>query len=172
MRPHSILTLSICTIFSCSGWTAEVVYKGSDTISSAPFYSGIKEKTDTSALQQRKRQQNGNPYTLRNRLPIRSELLKPGEPRIVEQEHQQPVFVIGGDKLSRDWFTKEAPQLARIRAVGVVIALESESEWSQIQRVARHYGLIVHTVNGDAIAEAYQIDTYPTVVVGEGVLDE
>ncbi|MEM8500675.1 MAG: integrating conjugative element protein [Pseudomonadota bacterium] len=173
-RSRASWVLMLVWLVSVSGYAAaaEVVYKGSDTISTVPFYSAIRQKTESSVLGKKPLLPDGNPHLLRNRIPIRSSTLRPGQPRIVEQEHQQPVFIMGGDLQSLEWFEREAAHLGRLGAVGVVIALESEGEWSRIQRIARQHRLIVHTVDGDAIAEAYRIDTYPTLIVGEGALGQ
>ena len=171
-RSNGLIVLTIAPLLTLAdsddALAAEVVYKSNNTISTAPYYSAIKRKTRTSALSTPPVTAD-NPHHLANRIPIRSTTLRPGEPRVVEQAHQQPVFVMGGDVASREWFEREAAQLARMGAVGVVIALETQKEWAHIHRIARRHRLIVHAVEGDAIADAYQIDTYPTLIIGERI---
>lgn len=156
--------LLVLTSHSVTTSGAEVVYHGAESISTAPFYLNIKRKTDTNSTVSRSQKKRAG-YSLEDRLPIRSGALSVGPPRIVEQEHQRPVFIVGGDKRSLQWFAEKAPELAQLRATGIVVALESTKEWSDLQAIARRHRLVIHSVNGDAIAEAYKISSYPTVIM-------
>jgi integrating conjugative element protein (TIGR03765 family) len=151
--------------------SAEVVYKGRETISTQPFYSSIKQKTAQSSLRP-KRHAGANPLKLQNRLPVKSTLLSPGEPRIVAQPQQLPVFIVSGDQQSYEWVKAEIETLKRIGAQGIVVAVDSMNDWRRIQQFAASQKVPINVVNGDAIAKAYNIHTYPTLILDRGMLGQ
>jgi integrating conjugative element protein (TIGR03765 family) len=168
---------AIAFLMGFSAWVAlsanaaEVVYKGRETISTQPFYSSIKQKTAQSSLRA-KRHAGANPLKLQNRLPIKSSLLSPGEPHIVDQPQQLPVFIVSGDQQSFEWVQAEIETLKRIGAQGIVVEVDSMKDWRRIQQFAASQKVPINVVNGDAIAKAYNIHTYPTLILDRGMLGQ
>lgn len=161
----------LCAATAVHSNAAEVVYKGKETISTQPFYSSIKQKT-TQSSQGSKQHHGSNPHKLKHRLPVVSTVLAPGEPRIIDQPQQLPVFIIAGDNASIKWLQQEIDTLKRIGAQGVVVALGNMAQWRQLQQIAGSRQVPINVVNGDAIAKAYNIQTYPTLILDRGMLDQ
>lgn len=168
---------AIVLLVSISAWAvlsvsaAELVYKGRETISTQPFYRSITQKTPQGHVRV-KRHTGPNPLTLENRLPIKSTLLSRGVPRIVDQSQQLPIFIISGDKHSFAWVQAEIETLKRIGAQGVVVALDTMADWRRIQQFASAQRVPINVVNGDAIAKAYNIQTYPTLILDRRMLGQ
>lgn len=169
MKPFLLIMLSLFMLINPRSVVAnEVVFKGRETISTQPFYSGIKNKKTQRSVTVHRQTTGRDLHTGASRLPIRSTSMSLAAPRIVDQQHQLPIFVMAGDRQSQNWLTREATTLRKIGAQGVVVALETQQEWQQIQRIATLNGLVVHVVNGDAIAKAYKVNTYPTLILDRG----
>jgi hypothetical protein len=53
-----------------------------------------------------------------------------------------------------------------------VVAVDSMNDWRRIQQFAASQKVPINVVNGDAIAKAYNIHTYPTLILDRGMLGQ
>ncbi len=104
---------------------------------------------------------------LEGRLPIEPTRLTQAEPSVIDVEQLvTPVFIMGSDAQSIDWLQKNGETFRTLGAVGIVAELRDMATWRDIQTLGQRYGLRLHVLNGDAIAEAFNIEHYPVLIQG------
>jgi len=109
---------------------------------------------------------------LKNMLPIRTPEMSPGRLR---QSHLKrdyaamsfPVFVIGNDGLSRQWLADNAQYLKKHKAIGLLIQLDTMTEYDEIKRLGD--GLPIIPTYGAQMGQQLQLDRYPFYVDQTGV---
>ncbi len=141
-----------------------VVYESQSTVSAWPYYKRLERGS-----------QFNNPIDvpehagikpMAEQLPLIPSQLKVGKPDMKIQEGQViPLFIMGMDTVSLNWFTKAAEGLAEIGARGVVVQADKQHEWQSLQGQANAMGIDLMLLAGDSLAQGYQIDTYPVVIV-------
>lgn len=106
--------------------------------------------------------------------PIRTPTLKVGvlrQPRTFP-DHQwltQPVFIVGGDEVSRRWLLQHRPALLRIRAAGIVVQASTREVYSALQREAEGLSLAPAQVPWLASRlNALGAAVYPIVIMADG----
>ena len=177
MRPKLILSVSLLACVPGVA-TAEsavprlkptVVFEGRSTISAHPYFRRIENRKETSA-QITVPSDATTAITMEDRLPIAPTLLQVGTPEIkVIDGLVTPLFVMGMDDLSLTWFRDAAPGLANIGARGIVIEAASKSAWLDLKASAAAAGIDLLLMEGDSLAQGYNISTYPMVFVSPEV---
>lgn len=108
------------------------------------------------------------PYREAQMLPVRSERLRPGRivPKPIRTPGQQPMFLIGNDNLSRTWLKDQLPTLRRLRAVGIVVEVDSISALNELRRLAP--SLVLIPASGDELAQRLGLQHYPILITSTG----
>lgn len=141
-----------------------VVYEGHSTVTAQTYYQRLESRSTSN--------ESGNAppvagiIALEQQLPITPKLLRVGKPAMRVQEGQViPLFIMGMDQVSLDWFSRSANGLAQIGARGVVVQASRLGDWRALHKQAQNLGIDLMLLAGDSLAEGYQIDTYPVVIV-------
>jgi integrating conjugative element protein (TIGR03765 family) len=103
-------------------------------------------------------------------LPVRSELLAAGP-----VEHHatklsgltQPMFLVGDDERSRQWLQQRLPELRRLKAVGLVVQVQSIDRLHALRRLAP--GVMLSPVSGDDLARRLGLRRYPVLLTPTGI---
>jgi len=82
-----------------------------------------------------------------------------------------PVFVMGLDRASLEWFERSAASLVKLGAQGVVVQAAHQDQWQAFKEEARAKGITVRIIRDSAIAEGYGVSTYPIVLADPVVID-
>ncbi len=168
LQKGAVIGLALLIMHNASsvyGESSEVIYQGQNTVSTQPYYSALKQKKQPKNQEGPARLRTGQALTLEGRLPIESKRLTPAEPSVVDVERLvTPVFVMGSDVQSIHWLQQNGEVLAALGAMGIVAELRDMSAWREIQALGEHYGLRLNVLNGDAIAEAFNIEHYPVLI--------
>ena len=109
-------------------------------------------------------------YSEADMLPVRSELLAPGpvERRAAELSGlTQPMFLVGDDERSRQWLQQRLPELRRLKAVGVVVRVQSIERLHALRRLAP--GVTLSPVSGDDLARRLGLRHYPALLTPTGI---
>ncbi|MGH8471354.1 MAG: PFL_4695 family integrating conjugative element protein [Gammaproteobacteria bacterium] len=107
-------------------------------------------------------------YSLKPHLPIRSPSLTP-EPfkaRQLSTRFLQPLFLVGADKESLQWLEANAERLKHVRAIGILVQAETQTEVTQA--IAAAHGLPLIPASGEAFAETLGIRHHPVLITREG----
>ncbi len=160
-----VVVLLLCNGSTVYGEPGEVIYQGQNTVSTQRYYSALKQKKKLSKRQGAGQLPTGQLSMLEGRLPIEPTRLTRAEPSVMEVEQlMTPVFVMGSDAQSIDWLQTNGETFRALGAVGIVVELRDMATWRAIQSLGQQYGLRLHVLNGDAIAEAFNIDHYPVLI--------
>ncbi len=154
----------------------EVIYVGDNVIPAETFYSAITEiepvdnidavPTATDMLSDLP--VPVTPVSLSTYFPFETNKLSVSNPKKIEIENLfVPIFVMGIDKYSIDWFMSSIEELSKSGAQGVVVQADSYERFVKLQAYARKKGIYLNVSYGDPIAEAYGITTYPTLLVSK-----
>lgn len=142
-----------------------VIYEGRSTIPAQPFYQRIENRRGESA--QTLPPPGAAAIALEDRLPFQPTLLRVGKPDIKEIKGLvTPLFVMGMDDVSLNWFYVAAPGLVGLGARGIVVQAPSKSAWLELKERAGAAGIDLMLMEGDSFARGYRIRTYPMVFVG------
>lgn len=169
MRPSGLLFLcAISTVAPANELVIRgkpiVVYDNNSTITAWPFFKRIEGKS--SAKQALDIPAGAAIKPMTERLPLTPGRLRVGKPAIRMQAGQVvPLFIMGMDPVSLQWFDQAAEELAQMGARGVVVQATIARDWQALQRQAQNRGIDLILLPGDALAEGYRIDTYPMVIV-------
>jgi len=109
-------------------------------------------------------------YSEADMLPVRSELLAPGpvERRAAELSGlTQPMFLVGDDDRSRQWLQQRLPQLRRLKAVGLVVQVQSIARLHALRRLAPDVTL--SPASGDDLARRLGLRHYPALLTATGI---
>lgn len=110
---------------------------------------------------------------LQERLPLKPQQLRVGSPDLRVQEGLvTPLFLMGMDRVSLAWFDRAAQGLSDVGARGVVVEASDTNDWRSLQQHASDLGIPLMLLDGDAMAEGYQVSTYPVVFVSPALARE
>lgn len=142
-----------------------VVFQSSSTVSALPFYSKLKNQDGPGTPLPRVPGEYGV-TPLEQRLPLRSARLRPGPPVVKPiQGLYQPLFIMGMDTASLQWFAEAADEISEIKARGIVVQAESLAAWRQLRDLAATQGIPLMLLEGDSLAQGYAITSYPILLV-------
>lgn len=180
MRP-SISGLFTAVLFLSAGAQANtlvvqqqptVVYTGPRTVSAQPYYNRIKTTGESGPVLESVPAGAGA-LALEERLPLSSTQLVVGRPAIKTVPGlTTPLFVMGMDEISLNWFSRAAQGLADIGARGIVVQVNHLAAWREFQHRARDIGIDLMLLSGDSLAQGYGIHTYPTVLMSPALAGE
>lgn len=78
----------------------------------------------------------------------------------------QPMFVIGDDDYSLQWFEANREILMQYGAVGMLTHVDSRETWEQLQRLVAP--LQLYPLNADMLAQEFGVPGYPIMVTRAG----
>lgn len=102
-------------------------------------------------------------------LPVRSAHLSPGDVprRVIRAPGLTPLFLIGDDARSHAWLQKRQGALRELRAVGLVVNVESMAALTALRRMAPD--LPLSPVSGDDLAQRLGLHHYPVLITPTGI---
>lgn len=108
-------------------------------------------------------------YSESDFLPVHSLRLSPGTvvPRVIQAPALTPMFLIGDDEQSRTWMQQHIATLRSLRAVGVVVQVDSYNALLALRKLAP--GLTLVPMSGDDLAQRLKIAHYPALVTATGI---
>ncbi len=169
MRFSGVLFITIfCAAAQASELTIQrqptVVYESQSTVSAWPYYKRL-ESTSTPSQGVHMPEDTGI-KPMHEQLPLTTNKLRVGKPAIKIQEGLfLPLFIMGMDPVSLNWFEQAADELASLGADGVVVQASNVDNWLSLYEQARDLGIDLILLNGDSLAWGYRIETYPMVIV-------
>ncbi|MFV0277315.1 MAG: integrating conjugative element protein [Parahaliea sp.] len=112
---------------------------------------------------------SAQPFSEADMLPVKSALLSPGrvERRSIQAAGLQPLFLVGDDELSRSWLRQRADTLQALRAVGLVVNIDTADGLARLRDLAP--GLILSPASGDDLAQRLEIRHYPVLITATGI---
>lgn len=78
-----------------------------------------------------------------------------------------PLFLIGTDKQSQAWLSRNKQTLIRIGAVGMIV--NSTSEQSTMDTLKLATGLTVSTASASSLAVRFKLNHYPVLITKTGI---
>jgi integrating conjugative element protein (TIGR03765 family) len=173
--PHSaLLTLSLLLVFApvvlaealLTQKRPTVVYEGRSTIPAQPYYQRLRNQQPASARRLTP-PAGASVQALEDRLPLQPDTLRIGTPALKTVNGLvRPLFIMGMDDVSLNWFQAAAEGLVAIGAKGIVVQATDKIAWLDLKERARATGIDLILLEGDSIAEGYGVDSYPVVFVG------
>lgn len=108
-------------------------------------------------------------YSEEHMLPVRSTSLTPGpvERRPLSATGLPAFFLIGDDARSRTWLKQRLAALIKLKAVGLVINIESKAALDNLRQVAR--GLTLTPVSADDLAQRLNLQHYPVLITASSL---
>lgn len=102
-------------------------------------------------------------------LPVRSESITPAlfNPIPANLPTMQPLFLIGDDKLSRDWLNTRIDYLKQLNAVGYIVNIDNEATLNEL--LALTQGLQVVPTSADDLSQRLGIKHYPALITSTGI---
>ena len=147
-----------------------VVYTGTSTVPAKPYYSRMTTKKERQVQVPAGAFQG---LSLNSRLPLQSTQLMVGRPdMMVVDGLVSPLFVMGMDETSMQWYAKAAAGLASMNARGIIVQANNAADWRRFEQMASDNGTPVMLLDGDSLAEGYQIKTYPMVLVSPALAED
>ena len=108
-------------------------------------------------------------YSEADMLPVHSTTLTPGQ--VQARFHSTPelpaIFLIGDDARSRNWLKKRLQVLQRLRAVGLVVHVDSIAGLEHLRSLAT--GLTLAPVAADDLAERLGVKHYPVLITATAI---
>ncbi len=105
------------------------------------------------------------PASLASVLPISTPELTPGSVearRLGFTEGCSRYFLLGNDPLSRRWLDERKESLRQLRAVGLVVNIEDEAAFGELQTLAGDIELL--PVSGSDLAKRLGLQHYPVFI--------
>ncbi|MGF6513074.1 integrating conjugative element protein (TIGR03765 family) [Pseudomonas sp. BT76 TE3572] len=108
-------------------------------------------------------------YSEEDMLPVRSTSLSPGivERRVLNATGLPSFFLIGEDARSRNWLRQRLPALMKLKAVGLVVNVESKAALDSLRQAAA--GLTLTPVSVDDLAQRLNLHHYPVLITSSSV---
>ncbi|MCB1871758.1 MAG: integrating conjugative element protein [Gammaproteobacteria bacterium] len=152
-----------------AGAALTVIYDSGDTQPIAPFLDAFESSEVTGSERpaiQPPQLGAADPASL---LPIRSPGLTPGlvQPKTHDRPFTRPFFLVGSDRLSRQWLLEHRDRLNEIGAVGMLIQADTLDDLQAIAELAA--GLSVMPASASDIAEALSFSHYPLLITPHGI---
>jgi integrating conjugative element protein (TIGR03765 family) len=102
-------------------------------------------------------------------LPVRSTQLSPGEVRhrTIQAPGLSPLFIVGDDERSRAWLRQRQTALRQLRAVGLVVNVDSMDALTALRRLVP--GITLSPVSGDDLAQRLGLRHYPVLITSNSI---
>lgn len=141
-----------------------VVYESPSTISAWPYFKRLENTSKPN--QGVHMPEDTDIKLLYDEMPLIPSQLEVGKPDIKIQEGQViPLFIMGIDRISLNWFNRNADWLISHGAKGVVVQAPNVDDWLTLYTQGRKLGIDLLLMPDDALARGYKIDTYPILIV-------
>ncbi|MEM9257723.1 MAG: DUF2859 domain-containing protein [Pseudomonadota bacterium] len=112
-------------------------------------------------------------FTLEDKLPLTPTVLRLAKPYAHPVDQlARPVFVLGMDSDSIEWFMRVAQGLAEHNAIGLVVQADGLTQWEMFRDEAAGIGIELQLMEDAVIASGYGIATYPVVMASPALLGE
>ena len=162
------LLIGLTLVPLVAGSAVTVIYDSGDTRPLAPFlevFEGDPPPPDPKP-QQGPRLGAADVDAL---LPIRSPGLRPGtvQARTHARPFARPFFLIGSDKLSRQWLMQHRDRLKAIGAVGMLVQAATREDLQAIVNLGK--GLSIMPASATDIATALGLTHYPVLITAQGI---
>jgi len=167
---------SLCLVPLAATAALTVVYDSGDTRSIAPYIAVF----DTDALNQMQQPspmgQNEHSALVPEpvlQLPIRTPQVSPGPvdpqplPLPAGVALPRPFFLVGADKLSRDWLALHRDRLIEIQAIGMLVDADTADDVAAIKAIAN--GLPILPASASDIVAPLQITHIPVLISERGI---
>ena len=132
-------------------------------VSALPYFEelGLLAEPTTTPIQTRPK---NAPASVEAMLPVRSERLTPGQvtSKTIQAPNLTPIFLIGDDDLSKRWLYARKDALQQMKAIGLVINVESVQALQALQAIVPNVQL--SPVSGDDIAQRLGLQHYPVLI--------
>ena len=169
----TILLPPVLLLLAATGIRAEprVLYDSGRTLSIEPFMAPLKPKSQPPAELPPAPALTADSYGL----PVKTPSMTPGKvhsrtlPALQgKMAGARPLFLIGADRWSLQWLQQNQTRLAELQAVGMVIAVDTESDLSILRQAAGQLQLM--PASGEAIARHLGLAHYPVLIAPPGVI--
>lgn len=173
-----VMAAACCIVFfvGSSSGLAEgltVIYDAGNTLPLSEYTTeGAYEKSPTKAPRRSEtttseKETQLPPMTL---LPIRTPSMSPG--KVTLRTHriphfQVPLFIVGSDRLSKDWLQQRKDDLTAVNAVGLLVAAETERDINDMMALAEDLWLFA--ASGEDIAAELNLRHYPVLISKIGI---
>ena len=174
--PTVLVACSVCLVPLVATAALTVIYDSGDTRSIAPYLAVF----DTGVLNQMHQPspvtQNGHSALVPEpalQLPIRTPQVAPGpvDPRPLPLPDgvalPRPFFLVGTDRLSRDWLARHRNRLIDIQAIGMLVDADTAEDVAAIKAIAE--GLPILPASASDIVAPLQITHVPVLISERGI---
>lgn len=102
-------------------------------------------------------------------LPVHSARLTPGAvtPKVIAAPGLQPIFLIGDDSASRLWLHGRLHDLRAIRAIGLVVEVQTASALDELRKMAP--GIMLVATPADELAQRLGLTHYPVLITATAI---
>ncbi|HCF2456882.1 TPA: integrating conjugative element protein [Pseudomonas aeruginosa] len=135
-------------------------------VSAAPYYEAISPQPDASPPPSVSTPRR---HAEDDMLPVRTLRLSPGPvaPRQIHAPGLSPLFLVGDDEHSRAWLRRHHQMLRQLKAVGLVVNVESASALRTLRDLVP--GLELAPVAADDLAQRLDLTHYPVLITATGI---
>lgn len=108
------------------------------------------------------------PFTL----PITTPEMSPGRvtPRPINQPFMsRPLFLIGSDRFSRQWFIQNRERLSELNAAGMLVQVDSIEDLRTMARLSDGFNVQIMPASGSDIARQLGLKHYPVLIWKNGI---
>jgi integrating conjugative element protein (TIGR03765 family) len=168
MNIQTLLLLWVTVSLGCSQLAAQsltVIYDSGNTRPIAPYI-----KINGSTAKKFPSTSIPNKKNVAIHYPVTTPSMQPGvvESRAMTISHfQTPLFILGSDDFSKKWLESRARELNALGAIGLLVEVKSQAEFSEIRGLAK--GLRIVPVSGEAIAQQLDLTRYPVLISKNGI---
>ena len=167
-RGLTVLSILLLLAINSSYATLTVIADSGDTVSIAPYVSGVVvPNTDEieSAIRQQISVLQGHTIDENQLLYPSDSNFSPGKVKkhLITVQHfaPTPIFLIGDDPMSIKWAKQNALYFKKIKAFGIITNVDNASE---VQEVDSETGLVVMPVNLDGFDQVVGTKNYPFLI--------
>jgi|CXWL01.1.fsa_nt_gi integrating conjugative element protein (TIGR03765 family) len=165
-----LLTLHLSTRGLAS---LNVIFDNGQTQSIAPYFNALQNPL----LKKPLTQQNTLPRLstddltrqrltlMAHALPVATPELTPGAlaPQTASLPFlERPIFVIGADPLSQDWLQRYRQRLLTLKAIGLVVNVQTEAQFSLLKQLGAPLELVA--LSGASLASQFGFRHYPALI--------
>ena len=108
------------------------------------------------------------PFTL----PITTPEMSPGRvtPQPIDQPFMsRPLFLIGSDRFSHQWFIQNRERLSELNAAGMLVQVDSIEDLQTMARLSDGFSVQIMPASGSDIARQLGLKHYPVLIWKNGI---
>jgi integrating conjugative element protein (TIGR03765 family) len=170
MRLRTLVLLTLCLLAAALVEAAPVVIHDAGGEPLAPYIQRLFEE-EPSTQKKPPPQSSGQasaPFTL----PIKTPEMTPGRvtPRPINQPYMsRPLFMIGTDRLSQQWFVQNRKRLSELNAAGMIVQADSMDGLHTIARLVDGLNVQIMPAPASDIARQLGLKHYPVLIWKNGI---